>query len=59
VEEPSKDVLNSLANVVRTLKDSQVVKIRDQLKETQEHPALIAVVEREIRWRKLPRVREN
>ena len=58
MEEPSKDLLNSLANVARSLKDNQVVKLRDQLIKAQgEHPALIAVVEREIRWRSLPRVR--
>jgi hypothetical protein len=43
---------------MRTLKDRQLLKVRNQLNQMHEHPALIAVVEREIRWRSLPRVRE-
>lgn len=44
-------MLNSLATVLRSLKDRQVVKIRDTLLEMQEHPTVIAMVERELRWR--------
>jgi hypothetical protein len=56
MEEPSTDLLNSLATVMRSLKDHQVVKVRDTLLQMREHPAIVDMVEREIRWRALPRV---
>jgi hypothetical protein len=59
MEEPSKDLLNSLSTVVRSLKDHQVVKIRDTLLQMKEHPAIVATVERELRWRALPPVLEK
>lgn len=51
MHEPSNELLSSVAKNVRLLKDRQIVTMLDRLRELSEHPTIIAMFEREIRWR--------
>lgn len=59
VEEPSRDLLSSVAKFARSLTGRQIVYILHRLIETKEHPAVVAIVDCEIRWRLPQKIHET